>query len=96
MLKAEHVHQHTFHPRRGPDPDRDLDNDFYNTRRLHSVCGWKRPIGHEHGYWASPQAAACSYRPNTGHFSMNSVVPLKPSPKPVAAPGQHDHPADFT
>ncbi|MPY59531.1 hypothetical protein, partial [Streptomyces spongiae] len=27
--------------------------DFYNSRRLHSVCGFKSPIDYEHDYWAS-------------------------------------------
>jgi transposase InsO family protein len=27
--------------------------DFYNTRRLHSVCGFKSPIDYENEYWAS-------------------------------------------
>lgn len=27
-------------------------SDFYNTRRLHSVCGFKSPIDYEHDYWA--------------------------------------------
>ncbi|WP_406434230.1 hypothetical protein [Streptomyces sp. NBC_01589] len=27
--------------------------DFYNARRLHSVCEWKSPIEYEQDYWAS-------------------------------------------
>ncbi|MHB6911551.1 integrase core domain-containing protein [Streptomyces sp. CB02959] len=27
--------------------------DFSNTRRLHSVCGWKSPINYEHDHRAS-------------------------------------------
>ncbi|MEU4653321.1 hypothetical protein AB0G32_05140 [Streptomyces sp. NPDC023723] len=26
--------------------------DFYNTRRLHGVCGWKSPIDYEHDHLA--------------------------------------------
>jgi hypothetical protein len=39
--------------------------------------------------------AACSCRPITGHFSLSTTVPLKPSPKSVVAPRDHDHPARF-
>jgi len=37
------------------------------------------------------QAGAISRRPNTGHFSLSTTVPLKPSPKSVAAPREHHH-----
>jgi len=39
--------------------------------------------------------AACSCRPNTGHFSLSITVPLKPSPKSVVAPREHHHPGGF-
>ena len=39
--------------------------------------------------------AACSCRPNTGHFSLSTTVPLKPSPKSVVAPREHHHPGGF-
>ncbi|MFC5958252.1 hypothetical protein ACFP51_28500 [Streptomyces pratens] len=32
--------------------------DFYNTRRLHSVCGFKSPIDYENEYWAGPTLRA--------------------------------------
>jgi hypothetical protein len=35
--------------------------------------------------------AVCSCRPSTGHFSLSTTVPLKPSPKSVVAPRDHDH-----
>jgi hypothetical protein len=39
--------------------------------------------------------AACSCRPITGHFSLSTTVPLKPSPKSVVAPREHHHPGRF-
>jgi hypothetical protein len=39
--------------------------------------------------------AACSCRPNTGHFALSTTVPLKPSPKSVVAPREHHHPGRF-
>jgi hypothetical protein len=39
--------------------------------------------------------AACSCRLITGHFSLTTTVPLKPSPKSVVAPREHNHPGRF-
>jgi hypothetical protein len=43
----------------------------------------------------SSDDAACSCRPNTGHFSLSTTVPLKSSPKSVVAPREHHHPGRF-
>ena len=48
VLKVEYVHRHTFTTR----TEARLKNatwitGFYNTRRLHSVCGYRSPIDYE-------------------------------------------------
>ncbi|MFE7810371.1 IS3 family transposase [Streptomyces sp. NPDC057430] len=53
VLKVEYVHRHTFRTR----TEARLKvatwiTDFYNTRRLHSVCGFKSPIDYENEYRA--------------------------------------------
>jgi len=54
VLKVEYVHRSTFTTRtEARIRIATWITDFYNTRRLHSVCHWKSPIGHEHDYWAS-------------------------------------------
>ncbi|MDI9887510.1 integrase core domain-containing protein [Streptomyces sp. HNM0645] len=48
VLKVECVHRHTF-PTRTEARTRIATwiTDFYGTRRLHGVCGFKSPIDHE-------------------------------------------------
>ncbi|WP_328778929.1 IS3 family transposase [Streptomyces canus] len=54
VLKVEYVHRHTFATRAAARIRiATWITDFYNTRRLHSVCHWKSPIDYEHDYWAS-------------------------------------------
>ncbi|MEW2117791.1 integrase core domain-containing protein [Streptomyces sp. NPDC005474] len=54
VLKAVYVHRHTFATRAAAQIRiATWITDFYNTRRLHSVCQWKSPIDYEHDYWAS-------------------------------------------
>ncbi|WP_353963791.1 integrase core domain-containing protein [Streptomyces sp. NBC_00124] len=54
VLKVEYVHRHTFATRtEARIRIATWITDFYNARRLHSVCGWKSPIDYEHDYWAS-------------------------------------------
>ncbi|MET8982639.1 integrase core domain-containing protein [Streptomyces sp. NPDC004539] len=53
VLKVEYVHRHTFATR----ADARIRiatwiTDFYNARRLHSVCGFKSPIDYEHDHRA--------------------------------------------
>lgn len=53
VLKVEYVHRRTFRTR----TEARLKiatwiTDFYNARRLHSVCGFKSPIDYENEYWA--------------------------------------------
>jgi transposase InsO family protein len=53
VLKVEYVHRHHFATR----TEARLKiatwiTDFYNTRRLHSVCGFKSPIDYEREYRA--------------------------------------------
>ncbi|MFF7594824.1 integrase core domain-containing protein [Streptomyces mirabilis] len=53
VLKVEYVHRHTFSTRtEARIRIATWITDFYNTRRLHSVCGWKSPVDYEHDYWA--------------------------------------------
>ncbi|MGW4564171.1 IS3 family transposase [Streptomyces sp. NPDC004561] len=53
VLKVEYVHRHTFATRaEARIRIATWITDFYNVRRLHSVCGFKSPIDHEHDYWA--------------------------------------------
>jgi transposase InsO family protein len=54
VLKVEYVHRQTFATR----AEARLRiatwiTGFYNTRRLHSVCGYRSPIDHEHDHWAN-------------------------------------------
>ncbi|MGW5276255.1 integrase core domain-containing protein [Streptomyces sp. NPDC004044] len=51
VLKVEYVHRHTFATRaEARIKIATWIADFYNTRRLHSICGFKSPIDHEHAY----------------------------------------------
>ncbi|MFI8101291.1 IS3 family transposase [Streptomyces sp. NPDC086023] len=53
VLKVEYVHRHTFRTRtEARIKVATWITDFYNTRRLHSVCGFKSPIDYEREYWA--------------------------------------------
>ncbi|MEU1276607.1 IS3 family transposase [Streptomyces sp. NPDC005799] len=54
VLKVEYVHRHTFATR--AEARIRIANwitDFYNARRLHSVCGFKSPIDYERDYRAT-------------------------------------------
>ncbi|MEV1081972.1 integrase core domain-containing protein [Streptomyces sp. NPDC050211] len=54
VLKVEYVHRHTLATRaEARIRIATWITDFYNTRRLHSVCDWKSPIDYEYGYRAS-------------------------------------------
>lgn len=51
VLKVEYVHRHTFVTRaEARIKIATWITDFYNTRRLHSICGFKSPIDYEHEY----------------------------------------------
>ncbi|WP_326709616.1 IS3 family transposase [Streptomyces sp. NBC_01474] len=53
VLKVEYVHRHAFATRAEARMRiATWITNFYNTRRLHSVCDWKSPIDYEHGYRA--------------------------------------------
>ncbi|MEV7239059.1 IS3 family transposase [Streptomyces sp. NPDC051020] len=53
VLKVEYVHRHTFATRsEARIRIATWITDFYNARRLHSVCDWISPIDYEHDYWA--------------------------------------------
>ncbi|MGI5515786.1 IS3 family transposase [Streptomyces sp. CA-106131] len=54
VLKVEYVHRHTFATR----TEARLKiatwiTGFYNTHRLHSVCGYRSPIDYEHDHRAN-------------------------------------------
>ncbi|MEU1409574.1 integrase core domain-containing protein [Streptomyces sp. NPDC005728] len=54
VLKVEYVHRHTFVTR----AEARLKiatwiTGFYNTRRLHSVCGYRSPTDYEHNHRAN-------------------------------------------
>ncbi|MFI6937423.1 integrase core domain-containing protein, partial [Streptomyces sp. NPDC050287] len=52
VLKVEYVHRHTFRTRtEARIRIATWITDFYNARRLHSVCGFKSPIDYEREYW---------------------------------------------
>lgn len=54
MLKVEYGHQHTFATRAEARIRIATRNTgFYNTRRLHSVCGFKSPVDYEREYRAA-------------------------------------------
>ncbi|MFC6703604.1 IS3 family transposase [Streptomyces thermocoprophilus] len=54
VLKVEYVHRHTFRTRtEARIKIATWITDFYNTRRLHSVCGFKSPIDYEREYRAT-------------------------------------------
>ncbi|MYV47799.1 integrase core domain-containing protein [Streptomyces sp. SID2888] len=54
VLKVEYVHRHTFATRaEARIRIATWITDFYNARRLHSVCGFKSPIDYEHEHRAS-------------------------------------------
>ncbi|GHJ99407.1 transposase [Streptomyces sp. Y2F8-2] len=51
VLKVEYVHRRTFRTRtEARIKIAALITDFYNTRRLHNVCGFKSPIDYEREY----------------------------------------------
>ncbi|WP_151898139.1 integrase core domain-containing protein [Streptomyces sp. C8S0] len=53
VLKVEYVHRHTFRTRtEARIRIATWITDFYNTRRLHSVCGFKSPIDYENEHRA--------------------------------------------
>lgn len=53
VLKVEYVHRHAFHTRaEARIRIATWITDFYNARRLHSVCDYKSPIDHEREYRA--------------------------------------------
>ncbi|WP_327435370.1 integrase core domain-containing protein [Streptomyces sp. NBC_01236] len=53
ILKVEYVHRHAFATRtQARIRIATWITDFYNARRLHSMCGFKSPIDYEHDYWA--------------------------------------------
>ncbi|MEU8718562.1 integrase core domain-containing protein [Streptomyces sp. NPDC048663] len=53
--KVEYVHRHTFATRaEARIRTATWITDFYNTRRLHSACGFKSPIDYERDYRATP------------------------------------------
>lgn len=53
VLKVEYVHRHAFRTRtEARIKIATWITDFYNTRRLHSVCGFKSPIDYENEYRA--------------------------------------------
>uniref|UniRef100_A0AAU2VKW5 IS3 family transposase n=1 Tax=Streptomyces sp. NBC_00008 TaxID=2903610 RepID=A0AAU2VKW5_9ACTN len=53
VLKVEYVHRRTFATRaEARIRIATWITDFYNTRRLHSVCDFKNPIDYEREYWA--------------------------------------------
>ncbi|MER8090867.1 IS3 family transposase [Streptomyces sp. NPDC058316] len=54
VLKGEYVHRHTFATRaEARIRIATWITDFYNARRLHSVCGFKSLIDYEHDHRAS-------------------------------------------
>ncbi|MFI2206092.1 IS3 family transposase [Streptomyces sp. NPDC020192] len=54
VLKVEYVHRHTFRTRtEARIKIATWITDFYNTRRLHSVCRFKSPIDYEREYRAT-------------------------------------------
>ncbi|MFF8919312.1 IS3 family transposase [Streptomyces sp. NPDC015032] len=54
VLKVEYVHRHTFRTRaEARIRIATWITDFYNARRLHSVCGFKSPIDYERDYRAT-------------------------------------------
>ncbi|MEU0969245.1 IS3 family transposase [Streptomyces sp. NPDC005917] len=50
VQKVEYIHRRTFTEARLRIAT--WITDFYNARRLHSVCDWTSPIDYEHKYWA--------------------------------------------
>ncbi|MFD8219135.1 integrase core domain-containing protein [Streptomyces sp. NPDC059697] len=53
VLKVEYVHRRTFATRaEARIRIATWITDFYNARRLHSVCGFKSSTDYEHEYWA--------------------------------------------
>ncbi|MEU2508148.1 integrase core domain-containing protein [Streptomyces sp. NPDC007863] len=53
VLKVGYVQSHTFRTRtEARIRIATWITDFYNARRLHSVCGFKSPIDYENEYWA--------------------------------------------
>ncbi|MFJ3310099.1 integrase core domain-containing protein [Streptomyces sp. NPDC086549] len=55
VLKVEYVHRHTFATRtQARLKIATWITGFYNTRRLHSVCGYRSPIDYEREHQADP------------------------------------------
>lgn len=55
ILKVEYVHRHTFATRTEARLRIATGiTGFYNTHRLHSVCGYRSPIDYEHDHRANP------------------------------------------
>ncbi|MFF7987248.1 integrase core domain-containing protein [Streptomyces sp. NPDC007901] len=53
VLKVGYVHRHTLRTRTEARIRIATWTDFYHTRRLHSVCGFKSPIDYEREYRAT-------------------------------------------
>jgi transposase InsO family protein len=54
IAKVEYVHRHTFHTRTAARIRiATWITNFYNARRLHSVCGFRSPIDYERDYRAT-------------------------------------------
>lgn len=54
VLKVEYVHRHTFTTRtQARLRIATWITGFYNTRRLHNVCGYRSPIDYEHDHQAN-------------------------------------------
>ncbi|MGP4044488.1 integrase core domain-containing protein [Streptomyces sp. 2A115] len=54
VLKVEYVHRHAFRTRtEARIKIATWITVFYNSRRLHSVCGFKSPIDYERDYRAT-------------------------------------------
>ncbi|MEU6657364.1 integrase core domain-containing protein, partial [Streptomyces sp. NPDC046900] len=83
VLKVEYVDRHTFATR----TEARLKiatwiTGFYNTHRLHSVCGYRSPIDYEHDHRANPvlELAALSIKP----AAVSTIFPRVRSPFTVS------------
>jgi hypothetical protein len=85
VLKVEYVHRHTFAARaEARIRIAAWITDFYDARRLHSVCGFRRPIDCEHDRRASltegpgpvvgPAARLHMSRPSEGRSAGHAAV----------------------
>ncbi|MFB7634885.1 integrase core domain-containing protein [Streptomyces sp. NPDC056149] len=55
VLKVKYVHRHAFRTRTEAHIKiATCITDFYNARRLHSMCDFKSPLGYERAYRATP------------------------------------------